>query len=60
MLSTLANVVIAFTAFVGVAAAVVYYMKKIRDINLIHIFLAEAVYAIACIILIVWGKEVIR
>lgn len=60
MLSALANIIIAFTTFVGVVAAVAYYMKEIQNITLTHIFLAEAVYVISAIIIILWNKSTIK
>ena len=55
--SVLANVVIAFSTFIGVGGAIAYYMKDIRGISIGYIILTEIIYILVTIIALMGVKS---
>lgn len=48
-ISILSNVVIAFSTFIGVGAAIAYYLKDIKNSAGLFILLSEIIYILAVI-----------
>ena len=53
LVSTLAGVVIAISTFIGVGAAIAYYLKEIIEESLLYIVLVELEYLSLTIILLI-------
>lgn len=51
--SILANVVIAFSSFIGVAGALAYYMVEVRIFSFIHIIFSEVIYMLFMLIILI-------
>lgn len=59
-ISVLANITVAYSTFVGVAAATAYYLKQIRDFSVNGIIRVLVIYMLAGIFVLQWAKEKMR
>ncbi len=60
MVNTLANVVMAFSTFIGVGGATAFYMKEIKNFDVGYIIMAIVVYILLLIVVLQWIKEKLK
>ena len=56
-ISVLANVLIAFSTFIGVGGAIAYYVKEIQNSSIDYIILIEITYILTTAILLLGIKS---